>query len=148
MTAPLGRLLLEAFTWFDDSLRASLSDAGWPPLTPAQSLVMAHIDPSGTRSAEIARRVGVSRQAVHRTVSELADMGLVRLDPDPSNASASLVLLTTRGEANVKAALATFALLEDELASRIGRRAVASLRQALERPRSEPVVVASPKPRR
>lgn len=141
MTTPLGRLLLTAFTWFDDSLRASLTTSGWPALTPAQSLVMAYVDDEGTRSAEIARRVGVTRQAVHRTVGELVDLGLVRMGPDPTNASARLVTFTARGRANVQAALEAFASIEGELATRIGLRDVTTMRRALERPWGEPVVV-------
>jgi DNA-binding MarR family transcriptional regulator len=128
----LGQLLLRAFRWFDERLIAALHAAGWPELTRAHSLVFAHLDPRGTRTAELARRAGISRQAVHQTVQELRRLGLVSLVPDPTNRSAKLVVPTDRGQASIRVAKATLANLEDELAQRLGRDHVQALRQALE----------------
>jgi DNA-binding MarR family transcriptional regulator len=128
----LGQLLLRAFRWFDESLIAALHAAGWPELTRAHSLVFAQLDPGGTRTAEIARRAGISRQAVHQTVQELQRLGLVRLVPDPTNRSAKLVVPTDRGRDSIGVAKTTLAKLEGELAQRLGRDQVQALRQALE----------------
>jgi DNA-binding MarR family transcriptional regulator len=128
----LGQLLLRAFRWFDESLIAALHAAGWPELTRAHSLVFAQLDPGGTRTAEIARRAGISRQAVHQTVQELQRLGLVRLVPDPTNRSAKLVVATDRGRDSIGVAKTTLAKLEGELAQRLGRDQVQALRQALE----------------
>lgn len=128
----LGQLLLRAFRWFDESLIAALHAAGWPELTRAHSLIFAQLDPGGTRTAEIARRAGISRQAVHQTVQELQRLGLVSLVPDPTNRSAKLVVPTDRGRDSIRVAQATLAKLEGELARRLGREQVQALRQALE----------------
>ena len=130
--ANLGQLLLRAFRWFDEGLIGALHAAGWPELTRAHSLVFAHLDPGGARTAEIARRAGVSRQAVHQTVQELQRLGLVRLVPDPTNRSAKLVVPTDRGRDSIRVAKATLTDLEGELAQRLGRDQVRALRQALE----------------
>jgi DNA-binding MarR family transcriptional regulator len=128
----LGQLLLQAFRWFDESLVSALHAAGWPEVTRAHSLVFAQLDPAGRRTAEIARRAGVSRQAVHQTVRELRRLGLVELVPDPGNRSAKLVVATERGRQSTRVALATLAALEVELTRRLGRRRVQALREALE----------------
>ena len=128
----LGQLLLRAFRWFDESLVSALHAAGWPEVTRAHSLVFAQLGPAGTRTAEIARRAGVSRQAVHQTVRELQQLGLVELVPDPANRSAKLVVATDRGRESTRVALATLAALEVELTHRLGRRRVQALREALE----------------
>ena len=128
----LGQLLLRAFRWFDESLLNALHAAGWSELTRAHSLVFAQLDTKGTRTAEIARRAGISRQAIHQTVQELQRLGLVRLVPDPTNRSAKLVVPTDRGHASIRVAKATLANLEGELAQRLGRHQVQALRTALE----------------
>jgi DNA-binding MarR family transcriptional regulator len=128
----LGQLLLRAFRWFDESLIRALHAAGWPELTRAHSLVFAQLDTKGTRTAELARRAGISRQAVHQTVGELQRLGLVRLVPDPTNRSAKLVVPTDRGRDSIRVAKAVLADLESELAHRLGRGQVRALRQALE----------------
>ena len=92
--APLAQLMLFRFRWFDKSIRATLADRGFYEHTPAQALVFAYIDPGGTRSMELARRIGVSRQAIHKTVGELEALGFVTLEPDPDKGSAKLVTLT------------------------------------------------------
>lgn len=137
----LGQLLLRAFRWMDDSLRATLEVRGWPQITPAQSLLFANLDAEGTRTSELARRLGVSRQAVHQTVRELERLGFVEQIPDPTNASAKLVCLTEAGRHNVAAALQAFQDLEAVLAQRIGEGRMASLRAVLERDWGDPIAV-------
>ncbi len=130
--APLGQLLLQAFQWFDRGLLAALDARSFGAQTLAQSLVFAHLDTGGTRSTELARRIGVSRQAVHKTVGELEVRGYVTLEPDPDNRSAKLVTLSARGEQTMAAALEAFAALEAELARRLGTVRVRALRSTLE----------------
>ena len=135
---PLIDLLLRGYRWFEDGLLTSLEEAGSPEITRAQSLVFAHFDREGTRPSELARRMGISRQAVHQTVNELVELGLVELVPDPVSRRAKLVLLTPLGRRTVQAALAIFGELEEELARRIGRKSVTELRRTLEADWSAP----------
>lgn len=137
---PLIDLLLRGYRWFEDGLLTSLEEAGSPEITRAQSLVFAHFDREGTRPSELARRMGISRQAVHQTVNELVELGLVELVPDPVSRRAKLVLLTPLGRRTVQAALAIFGELEEELARRIGRKSVTELRRTLEADWGAPAV--------
>ena len=140
----LGQLLRRGFRWFDDSLRLSLEAAGWPPISSVQSLVFAHIDEDGTTTTELARRIGVTRQAVQQVVAGLVDADLLELVPDPDDRRARLVRLTEAGRRNVDAALRVFTLLEDELSRRIGSKAVADLRSALSAVWGDPLVAPPP----
>lgn len=137
----MGQLLLQAFRWFDKGLLLTLVDRGWPQLSHSQSLIFAYLDRPGTRISELARRIGVSRQAVHKTVRELQKLELVTLRSDPSNRSAKLVTMTETGQANIDAAIDAFADIEDELASRIGESLVDNLRLALAYEWGKPVAV-------
>lgn len=132
MDRPLSRLLLDRFRWADRALRSRLVALGWPEISPAQSLVLASIDTAGTRPSELARRIGVSRQAVHQTIGELVAVDLLELVNDPDDGRAKLAVVTTKGERNIAAALQAFEEIETELRSRIGDRAVSALRDALE----------------
>lgn len=128
----LGQLLLRAFKWFDQGLLDRLHSTGFPELRRSHSLVFAHLDTGGTRISELARRIGVSRQAVHETVGELRRTGLVELVADPTNRSARLVVMTEEGRRSVRAARRIYADLERELASRLGPEKATELRRALE----------------
>jgi len=136
---PLIDLLLRSFRWFEDGLLARFEEAGWPEITRAHSLVFAHFDREGTRPSELARRIGISRQAVHQTVGELVELGLVELAPDPASRRAKLVVLTPLGRRRVAEAHGIFGELEGELARRIGRKSVTELRRALEADWGAPV---------
>jgi DNA-binding MarR family transcriptional regulator len=48
--------------------------------------------------ANLARSMGLTRQAVQRTVNELAGEGLVDFDANPHHQRAKLVLLTPKGQ--------------------------------------------------
>jgi DNA-binding MarR family transcriptional regulator len=128
----LAALLLGAERWIDAAVRSVLHARGWPQLTRAHSLVFAHLDRQGTRPAEIARRAGVTRQAIGQTIAELSRLGLVEQVPDPTNRRACLVVLTDDGRRADAAAVRAFRELERELARRIGSERVRALRDALE----------------
>lgn len=137
---PIGQLLLQGFRWFDASLLKSLKARGWPEQTRPQSMLFANLDiESGTRSSELARRIGVSRQAVHQTVRELEALNLVQLAPDPSNQSAKLVQLTDRGLKIVGDAIRVFTAIEKQLGDRIGEDNIVLLRQVLEEDWGSPI---------
>ena len=129
---PLIDLLLRGFRWFEDGLLSRLAEDGWPQITRAHSLVFAHLDLEGTRPSELARRIGISRQAVNQTLIELVELGLVEIVPDPASRRSKLVVLTQLGRTTVGSAQAMFRELEDSLAQQIGRARVTELRCALE----------------
>jgi DNA-binding MarR family transcriptional regulator len=94
--------------------------------------VFSHLDPDGTRPAEIARRAGISRQAVGQTVAQMKSLGLVKLAPDPTNRRARLVQPTAKGRKALERTGTGSAAAEKTLSRRIGAARVKSLRDALE----------------
>lgn len=137
----MGRLLLDAFNWFDAGLLASLKEQGWPDLSHSQSMVMAYLGSDGIRISELARRLGVSRQAAQKSVKELERLKLVITEVDPTNSSAKTVVLTTQGKANVAAALNAFSEIEKQLSRRMGSSDLASMRRTLEKDWGAPIIV-------
>ncbi|MEU6102022.1 MarR family winged helix-turn-helix transcriptional regulator [Streptomyces flaveolus] len=137
-------LLAGAKRWFDDALMASMRAAGEQPLSSAQGQVFALLDPGGTTVAELARRLGVTRQTAHQAVHGLLALGLLEQVPDPSSARNRLIRITAEGARVHQRAQATLAVIEDALAERIGAEAATALRTALTLPRGEPPVVGAP----
>ena len=91
-----------------------------------------YLDAEGTRPADLARRLGITRQSAQTLVRGLVHKGLVELVDDPDDGRAKRIRLTASGKRAVPLALETFAQLERELSKRIGTRNVAQLRSALE----------------
>ena len=125
----LGQLLLRAHRRFDTALIARLRASGWDDVRPAHSQVFAHLDRGGSRASELARRAGMTRQAMSELVRELQALGYVEQVDDPANRSARLVRLTPRGVEHVRAARRIVRAMEDELAGTLGQDGLQALRR-------------------
>ena len=123
--------LLTAFYWFDEGLQNHLRAKGWPEVTRPQSMLMANLALGLHRPSDIARNLGVSRQAIHATIGQMVGKGVVELVDDPDDGRMKLVVLNARGEAMRRDAQAAMTVMVDALSRRIGARKVAQLREAL-----------------
>lgn len=69
-----------------------------PVLREAHTRLLPHLQaPSGIRITELARVVGVTKQAVQPLIAELAQSGVVRIEVDGDDARARRVFLTPLG---------------------------------------------------
>lgn len=122
-TAAAGQVLLNLLTgfyWFDEGLRSYIQARGWPEVTRPQSMVMANLVMGVRYPSEIARRLGVSRQAIHATLKSMIGMGMVELADDPENMRVKVVVFTPMGEAMRRDAQQAMKIMVDTLAGRIG----------------------------
>lgn len=124
---PLARLLLLASRWFDARSRDLLEAEGWPRLSPAQTLLFAVLDEDGTPPAELARRLGNSRQATAQLIDGLHRLGLVELVDNPRRRGGRLVRYSDRGR---ELRAAAYRILTD-LEAGLGARRAQSLRRLL-----------------
>ena len=131
---PLLALLQRGVRWFSDELLERLAAAGVDTITPAHAAVLAYLDQRSSMSiAELARRAGVTRQTMHRAVTQLVDEGLLTSTPGTGFPRSSLIELTAAGCQRRDIASGILRDLEHELASRLGTAAVAELRENLTR---------------
>jgi DNA-binding MarR family transcriptional regulator len=130
---PLAVLLREGFRWFMDRLNDNADAAGEPRLSAAAGIVVSYLQPDGSRPADIARAMGVTRQHVHSVVRELTDAGVVRTVPDPVSRRDRLIVPTEGGESRRRRAVARLAALEAELGQIIGQGELEQLHQILAR---------------
>ncbi len=100
-------------------------------LRTAHTTLLPHIDLEGTRLTELARRMGISKQAVAQLVEELEGFGMLERVPDPSDGRARLVRFTAQGRRGLLQGLRLLAQLEAELAEVVGERRLRALRSTL-----------------
>lgn len=113
--------LLRGFYWFDEGLQNYLQARGWPVVTRPQSMVMANLVLGIRRPSDIARNMGVSRQAIHATINQMVDLGIVELVDDPSNGRVKVIAPTKMGETMRVDAQASMILMGEELGRRLGK---------------------------
>ena len=127
----LMRGLLRAYYWMDESLQNGLQQAGYQPRTRTQTMILINISNGITRAAELARVLGVSRQAIQQQINELERDELVTQIPDPSDRRANRIVFSERGSQLINSALASLRQSEQALAIRLGYETVSNLRKAL-----------------
>lgn len=131
-TTHLLQLLLRAQDWLEASLQSGLKAAGWESVPVSQALLLSLAGAGERRPSEIARRLGVSRQAVHQTLAEMESSGWLKLEPDPYDKRAKCVALTESGERLLNDVARVFGNIETVLGGRLGAERWQGLQGALE----------------
>jgi DNA-binding MarR family transcriptional regulator len=132
--------LLQGFEWFDEGLQASLRTRGWPTLTGTESMVVVHVIINIVRPSDIARSMGLTRQAVHITIGQVVKKGIFELLEDPHDKRGKIVTLTKVGRAMRRDAQLTVKYCAEQLAARIGGENVRNLMAAFAKDWGAPVI--------
>lgn len=94
--------------------------AGYP-VTMAQARVFQRIAPDGSRLTDLAAAAEVTKQSAGFLVDQLEANGYVERVPDPSDARARLIRLTSRGHEVVAVARPVQQQVEAEWVAHLGR---------------------------
>jgi DNA-binding MarR family transcriptional regulator len=124
--------LFQRFCWLDEGLQARLHDHGWPDVNRPQSMVMTNIVSGIVRPSDIARNLGVSRQAIHSTINQMVGLGIVQLEVDPADRRHMVVSLTDLGAQMRKDAQRSMDALTAQIAAKLGQDKFDDLLAALE----------------
>ncbi len=140
--------LFQRFCWLDEGLQARLRDHGWPDVNRPQSMVMTNIVSGIVRPSDIARNLGLSRQAIHSTINQMVKLGIVQLDVDPDDRRHMIVSLTDLGARMRKDAQRSMDALTAQIASMLGQDKFDALLAALEADWGDNIKRVTPTPRR
>jgi DNA-binding MarR family transcriptional regulator len=123
--------------WNERAIGEVNRDAGRLVLRDAHTRLFPHLTVAGgVRITELARRLGVSKQAVQPLIAELEGLGIVMVDADPDDARARRVQLTPQGIAAFRHGTGVLISIEDEIRRAVGPSCVARLQRDLSRLRS------------
>ena len=130
--ASVGQLLFKCARLMNEQAVGRIeSPPGAPRLRPAHTGVFPHLDLEGTRLTELARRMGISKQAVGQLVDDLEAMGAVERVRDPSDGRAKLIRFSREPGATLLDGLAALRGFEAELEEALGARKMRSLHRDL-----------------
>lgn len=125
-------LLTGAFQSLVDRLHEELSEQGHASARPVHGFALQAIGAEGATTAEVARRLGVSKQAAAKTVAALVALGYAERGRDPEDGRARPVMVTARGRDLLGRSATTFAALRRRLVRELGAPQVAALEDGLE----------------
>ncbi|MGE0808456.1 MAG: MarR family winged helix-turn-helix transcriptional regulator [Burkholderiaceae bacterium] len=128
----IGRLLLRARLDFVARATLLLQRRGVPAYPASFLTLLPHIDTDHTRSTELARRAGISKQAASKTIKELEEAGLLERLPDDQDGRAFLVRLTEQGLELLLETHRAVDQIERDYERLLGKTKMATLRSALQ----------------
>lgn len=121
--SPVPRLasqLHDGFYHLVDLVVAELARRGHPGVTAIHEFALHAIGEGADTTAQLARDLGVSKQAAAKTVNALEQLGYLRRSADPSDARRQLLTVTKRGHDMARIGAAEFDRLRTEWIARIG----------------------------
>lgn len=133
----LRHLLLMRSEWMEARVMDMARRNGYQQVTASMNRLFAHLGGRPVGLSELARRLGITRQAVHKVAAEAERLSLVEFVPSERDGRVKLLRFTQKGWDMSEQAARDFAEIEAELAERIGAPTLEALRAALALPWTE-----------
>jgi DNA-binding MarR family transcriptional regulator len=125
--------MLRAVYWYCDALQDNLESQGHPRTTRAMAFVLLNIAQGEHRAINIARNLGISRQAVGQMLEELRSRDFITVREDPSNRRSRIVDFSPAFAEPGAACAEILAKLDAQVSRSVGKRNFESMAQALSR---------------
>jgi DNA-binding MarR family transcriptional regulator len=127
----IGILLALGYQEFVRQLHVDLAEHGFDDLGRSDGYVFRALGAEPMTTSALAVRLGVSKQGAGQIVEDMTRRGYLEAHPDPADARARLLYLSTRGRAALAAVHEFHQRYERGLIRRHGRATVTALRAIL-----------------
>lgn len=115
-------LLAICFRAAADELERELADAGFPGMRPKHGVVFRNLSDDWIAPTELARRLGISKQAAGKIIDELEVARLLDRRDDAQDGRKKLVGLSARGQRARKTAADISGAIERRMRRRLGAK--------------------------
>ncbi len=129
--ADLALLLLGGFRALADAATAQLALRGHEKIRPVHDFAIRTIDAGADTASELARQLGVSKQAAAKTLAFLEERGYISAETDPRDSRRRRFAVTDEGHGLLRTGEQVFDELRDQWAKRIGAEELERLELAL-----------------
>ena len=125
LVAHRNQSLMVASMWLGGLARAKMMrdfDArlGLPRLTKTHMDLFAYIDPDGTTVTDIARRKGVTKQSISKTVQELVEMGFLEARENPKDSRSKLLSFNLTDGSAMRRSFEILSQIDSAIAASLG----------------------------
>ena len=125
------RQLVRLFRLMNDETVARMQARGFGGMQPSYPRLLGNLDTEGTRISGLARRMGITRQAVAQLVKEIEAAGFVERRADPEDGRGVIVAFTPQGRQGLATAVEVMAEIEAEYAGVVGQSGLDELKRHL-----------------
>ena len=123
--------LLNSMYWFDDAFQVNLESMGLERTSRVESFVLLNISAGEQRAIEIAKNIGVTRQAISQILKDFEERGWIAVTADPTDGRARIVNFSESFAERGEMCSQIIRGIVRELEDRIGKSMVDTLRVAL-----------------
>jgi DNA-binding MarR family transcriptional regulator len=124
-------LLLHGFDAMVDEVVAQLGSRGHPGTTAAHEFALQAVDDGAQTASELARSLGVSRQAAAKSITALEELGYVERRADPSDGRRKQLIVTAHGYDLVRIGAALFDDIRARWSAQLGREHLEAIEAGL-----------------
>jgi DNA-binding MarR family transcriptional regulator len=125
--------MLRAVYWYCDALQDNLEAQGYPRTTRAIAFVLLNIAQGEHRAINIAKNLGISRQAVSQMLVELKNRDILIDREDPLNRRSRIVDFSEAFATQGAACAEILTMLDAEISRRVGQEPFKAMEYALAR---------------
>ncbi len=126
---PALTLLMQTGTrWIYQSVLNILHRGGYDSLTESHLSFLSSLDCGETQASKVAERLGITRQAVYRTTTDLQIQGFLTLETNPAQRNQKRIAMTKAGMKLVNDARQALGMAEAEFVHRTGINSIEELR--------------------
>lgn len=125
-------LLRTRLEWIEEHLMQNAEKNGYGYITPSMARLYSYLGNTPVPMSELARRLKISRQAVHQLVNEGINSGFLELLDSPKDKRVKMVQFSQDGQKMAAVAIAEINKAEEELKQYLGAENVQHLRRILE----------------
>ncbi|GAA4413335.1 hypothetical protein GCM10023187_41500 [Nibrella viscosa] len=120
----IGRLTWRLKRYMDSYLEVELHTRGFRDFKSSYLVFLANIDENGTTNTELARRAGVTKQAMSKIVRLLEDEGYIYLVRNEKDSRSSRILINERGHELFRAVVSCMQNLQEKFDAIAGPRQI------------------------
>lgn len=113
-------------------LLEGLTEQGITDLNATHLSFISVLDCADNTASEVARRLNITRQAVHKTVRELEALGYVATAPNKVQRNSKIIQITEKGECLIAVARNMFAQLDARLSNTLSETSLTELHTFLD----------------
>lgn len=124
--------MMLAAVWFGElanvkMLRDFNKHLNFPNLKKIHLDLISYIDPDGTTITEIAKRKGVTKQSISKTVQELLDMKFLESRPNPEDSRSKLISFNLNNDSAMLRGFEMLTQIDKAIADEIGEDSYGAL---------------------